>query len=207
MQAQSDSAVQVVPDCDPAQATCNTYEFGGDWVVDPNTSQSGPGTGFFAVTNQVLADTTFSYFESPWVQNHIPDNESLVGVITRRDIFEVYNREVLHHEDMGINLVTGEARMHDCVELPETYKVQLLTPPESWLGRSLSDLALRRRFAVSVLAVKRRTAVGGFANEMPEPDRALTERDRLIVVGRVEDLERLLREMNPRAFACEPPRE
>lgn len=129
-----------------------------------------------------------------------PDNEALVGIITRRDIFEVYNREVLHHEDMGINLITGEARMHDCVELPETYKVQLLTPPAEWIGQSLADLALRRRHNVSVLAVKRRTRLGGLVNEIPQPDRALTPQDRLIVVGEIRDLEKLLREMNPRAF-------
>ena len=129
-----------------------------------------------------------------------PDNPALVGVITRKDIFEVYNREVLQHQDMGINLITGEARMHDCVELPETYKVQLFSPPDEWLGFSLSDLALRRRFNISVLAVKRRTALGGLVNEMPQPDRALTDQDRLIIVGEVKDLERLLQNVNPRAF-------
>ena len=51
-----------------------------------------------------------------------------------------------------------------------------------------------------MLAVKRRNAVGGLVNEMPQPDRALTDRDRLIVVGEVKDLEKLLREVNPRAF-------
>ena len=132
------------------------------------------------------------------------DNEALVGIITRRDIFEVYNREVLHHEDMGINLVTGEGRLHDCVELPETYKVQLLTPPAEWVGQSLADLALRRRYNVSVLAIKRRTRLGGMVNEIPQPDHALDERDRLIVVGEVKDLEHLLCELNPQAFSEAP---
>ena len=73
------------------------------------------------------------------------DNPALCGLITRRNIFEVYNREVLHHQDMGINLVTGEARMLDCVELPDEYKVQLFTPPGEWIGSNLQDLALRKR--------------------------------------------------------------
>ena len=121
-----------------------------------------------------------------------PDHPVLVGIITRRAIFEVYNREVLHHQDMGINLVTGEARMHDCVELPEEYKVQLFTPPEGWLGRTLQELALRPQFNISVLAVQQRDLLGGWRNDMPDPGRPLGVGDRLIIVGAVGDLERLL---------------
>ncbi|MEN8006830.1 MAG: chloride channel protein [Candidatus Krumholzibacteriota bacterium] len=130
------------------------------------------------------------------------DHPVLVGVITRQGVFEVYNREVLQHQDMGINLITGEARMHDCVELPESYKVQLFTPPESWVGRNLRDLGLRSGYNISVLAVKRRNALGGMRNEMPDPDRGLTETDRLIIVGETGDLERLLTETNTRAFGA-----
>jgi CIC family chloride channel protein len=116
----------------------------------------------------------------------------LIGVVTRQAIFEVYNREVLHKEDLGIKLVTGESRMRDCVDLPETYKVLLLTPPAWFHGRSLSDLRLRQRFGVSVLAVKRREWTGQAQNELPDPERPLAPGDRLIVVGHVDDLERLL---------------
>ena len=128
------------------------------------------------------------------------DHPALVGVVTRQAIFEIYNREILQHQDMGINLVTGEARMHDCVELPETYKVQLFTPPEAWAGRNLRDLDLRKRYHVSVLAIKHRTPLGGWRNEMPEPEHALTGSERLIVVGRNQDLEKLLMATNTRAF-------
>jgi CIC family chloride channel protein len=130
----------------------------------------------------------------------------LVGVVTRQAILEVYNREVLQHRDQGIQLVTGDARMHDCVELPEQYKVQLLTPPDAWYGRSLRDLELRPRYGISVLAVKQATLLGGAANRMPDPDRALEPGDRLIIVGEVKDLEQLLVDTNPRAFpAAEAP--
>ncbi|MFO7654627.1 MAG: chloride channel protein [Candidatus Krumholzibacteriia bacterium] len=126
----------------------------------------------------------------------------LTGIVTRRGIFEVYNREVLHQEDMGIKLVTGEARMRDCVDLPEEYRVQVLTPPASYLGRTVRELGLRERYNVSVLAVKRRTALGGQRNELPQPDRALDPGDQLIVVGHVDDLERLLAEIDPAAHSA-----
>ena len=128
----------------------------------------------------------------------------LVGVVRRQAVFEVYNREVLHRRDTGIKLITGEARMHDCIELPEQYKVQLLTPPADWYGHDLRDLDLRQRYGISVLAVKRHDFIGGVRNHMPAPDEPLEHGDRLIIVGEVHDLERLLVATNPRAF---PPRE
>ena len=77
MAPQNGQGTQVVPDCDPSQAICNTYEVSGEWAPDPDTTMTGAG-GFFAVRHSVLADTSFQYFESPWVQNHIPDNEALL---------------------------------------------------------------------------------------------------------------------------------
>jgi len=116
----------------------------------------------------------------------------LVGRISRRAIMEIYNREVLHHRDMGINLVTGAARMHDCVELPESYKVQLFTPPETWIGRNLKEIALRPKFNIAVLAIQQRDLLGGWHNEMPNPDHPLGRDERLIIVGEVGQLEALL---------------
>jgi len=124
-----------------------------------------------------------------------PDRPQLVGVVTRQAIFEVYNREVLHKEDLGIKLVHGDTGLPDCVDLPEAYKVQLLTPPESFSGRTLRELQLRQRYGVSVLAVKRRGWTGRALNELPDPDRPLAAGARLIVVGRVNDLGRLLNEI------------
>jgi chloride channel protein, CIC family len=128
------------------------------------------------------------------------DHPVLVGTVSRRAIMEVYNREVLHHQDMGIHLVTGEGRMHDCVELPETYKVQMLQPPESWYGLSLKELDLRKKYNISVLAIKHRSMWGNVQNEVPNPDLSLRFGDRLIVVGEVHDLDKLLSEVNPRIF-------
>lgn len=134
-----------------------------------------------------------------------PARRVLVGVVTRQAIFEVYNRSVLKQRDPGIQLVTGEARLHDCVELPEEYKVQVLTPPRTWHGRTLRELALRARWDVSVLAIKHRSMLGESTNRMPDPDRPLEPGDRLIIVGEVEDLERLLADLNPGTLPAREP--
>ena len=43
-----------------------------------------------------------------------------------------------------------------------------------------------------MVAVKKREWSGGAHNELPDPDRPLKAGDRLIVVGHVDDLDRLL---------------
>jgi len=128
------------------------------------------------------------------------DHPVLVGLITRKAIFEVYNRKILQHQDMGIHLITGEARMEDCVELPDTYQVQLFIPPASWMGLNLRDLDLRSGYNISVLAIRRRNYLGGVQDELPDPERRLTVRDRLVIVGEKGDLDRLLTASNRRAF-------
>ncbi|MCP4574452.1 MAG: CBS domain-containing protein [bacterium] len=129
-----------------------------------------------------------------------PEQPVFVGVIRRQAVFEVYSRQVLQREDTGIKLITGEARMRGCVELPAEYKVQLLMPPRDWWGDTLRELELRSRYGISVLAIRRRTALGGRHNVMPEPDAPLEPGDRLVIVGVTDDLDRLLAEINPRAF-------
>ena len=105
------------------------------------------------------------------------------------------------------DLITGEARVKDCVELAESYKVQVLTPPANWVGRNLRDLDLRAGYNVSVLSIRRRNILGGVKDQLPDPDRKLTVRDRLVVVGEKGDLERLLAARNLRTFGLQVTRD
>lgn len=56
-----------------------------------------------------------------------------------------------------------------------------LHPPPSFVGRSLAALGLPRRYQVNVVAVRR---AGSDAVELPDPNRALTSEDLLLVVSR-----------------------
>ena len=56
-----------------------------------------------------------------------------------------------------------------------------------WAGRSLADLELRGRFGVSVLAMAR----GHERLEPPDPNRPLSEHDRLVMAGTRDGLERM----------------
>jgi len=124
-----------------------------------------------------------------------PGDLRLEGVLHRKALFDVYNQEVLHKEVLGVKIVHKGSKMHDCVELPELYRVQLLSPPVSWVGRTLRELELRARWNLTVLAVKRKGWSGATANELPDPDRRIESVDRLLVVGHTDDLARILKEV------------
>lgn len=134
-----------------------------------------------------------------------PGHPVLVGVLHRKALFDVYNQEVLHKDVLGMKVVTTDTGMHDCVELPELYRVQLLTPPTEMVGSTLRELELRRRWGITVLAMKRKGWSGASYNELPDPDRRLESVDRLLVVGHVDDLDRMVLEIRAGALDEEIP--
>jgi trk system potassium uptake protein TrkA len=76
-------------------------------------------------------------------------------------------------------------------ELGPEFSAQEMTVPESWIGRSLRDLALPRRFNVSVLAV--RDYLSDRMVPVPDPDAPLKDSDTLLVAGHEKDLVRVAR--------------
>ncbi len=58
--------------------------------------------------------------------------------------------------------------------------------PESWIGYSLRQLELPRRFRISVIAVH--DVLRDEISAVPDPDAPLKESDTLLVAGRDPDL-------------------
>lgn len=74
------------------------------------------------------------------------------------------------------------------VRLGADFSVQEMAVPQKWIGRSLLDLQLPRRYGISVVAV--RDMLRDEILPVNDPSRCLTESDTLLVAGRDEDLER-----------------
>jgi Trk K+ transport system NAD-binding subunit len=114
----------------------------------------------------------------------------LQGLISHRDVLELYNREILRHEYLGLSLraeqVTGT--VHEQVRLPHEYTVEVVQVPPHYVGKTLRETQLRAHFNITVVAVRR----GGFHNqdELPNPDQPFAAYDHLVLVGRPTDLQR-----------------
>jgi len=118
------------------------------------------------------------------------DNPKLAGMVSRRDILELYNREILGKEVLGIKMVHTDSGSRDFVNLPDEYQVELLPVTPDLEGRTLAELDLRGRFGLHILAIKRPGRRVEGRNELPDPTVPLTARDRLIVVGQTDAVER-----------------
>jgi chloride channel protein, CIC family len=124
-------------------------------------------------------------------QEYLPvvaaDTGVLQGVVSYRDLLQLYNREILHQEYLGLDLRTkGQATVREDVQLPHDYSVTILRVPEWCVGSSLRTLQLRTRFGLTVVAIRK----GGIQHrdELPDPNDILTAHDYLVVVGRTESI-------------------
>ncbi len=119
----------------------------------------------------------------------------LLGTISRRDIINVYNHEILRQGSLGLKFV--QAKLPDqppeqsYVDLPDGFEINVLPVPAAMEGRTLKELDLRHSYGVTVVAVNRRGERGEREVIIPDPEQSLQRRDMLVVIGRGSDLQSL----------------
>jgi len=69
------------------------------------------------------------------------------------------------------------------------FAVYEISIPQKWIGKSLLELNIRRRFQINVIAVKEEKQLCLDVN----PDAPLTENQSLLVIGRAGDIQKCLR--------------
>ena len=81
----------------------------------------------------------------------------------------------------------------DYVKLSPEYSIYEIAIPAEWLGKTIMELAVRQRYHVNVLGI-RRGARGEELEPMPGPDHCFREDERILVLGNDRDIQRLLRQ-------------
>jgi Trk K+ transport system NAD-binding subunit len=132
----------------------------------------------------------FAMSEQEYLPVLSPDQQ-LAGVISQRDVLDLYNREILRNEYLGVSL-RSEAiteTVHEQVRLPHDYIVEIVQIPAHLIGKTLRESQLRNRFNLTAIAIRR----GGFhsPDELPDPNSPFHQEDYLVLVGRAEHLRRL----------------
>lgn len=77
----------------------------------------------------------------------------------------------------------------DYIAVNDEFAIYEIEVPDKWKGRSLSELDIRRRFQLNVLALKRE---GNLILDM-DPDAPLAGEQTLLVIGREKDVQRVLK--------------
>ena len=96
---------------------------------------------------------------------------------------------VFPEHEMGIKTAQGLARSNilNFIELSPEYAIVEVDLPEGWAKQTIRDVDVRAKFKVNIIAVRR----GGKMNVAPGADWVLSSEDKLVVLGRDEDISAL----------------
>jgi trk system potassium uptake protein TrkA len=99
------------------------------------------------------------------------------------------NRIVFPEKDMGIRLAHNltTTNVIDYIELSSENSIVEVNSPAAWIGKTLKESAIRDRFGVSIIAVKKGTEV----LVSPKSDYVISQDDVLVVVGSNEDIQKM----------------
>lgn len=102
--------------------------------------------------------------------------------------------EVIYPEkDMAAKTARALAtpNIMDYIPLAEEYSISEVDPPGHYIGKSLIQLDLRKRFQVTVIAVKDMISDQFIA--VPPPDYVIKDSDMLVFIGKMKDIEKALK--------------
>ena len=99
------------------------------------------------------------------------------------------DKVIFPERDMGRrvahNLIT--ANIMDYIEISPDYSLSEIKPLNEWLGKSLSQLSLRRKFGMNVIAIKNQDKL----DAEPKPETVIQDGDVLLVITSEDTLSRL----------------
>lgn len=103
--------------------------------------------------------------------------------------------EVILPEDEAASKLTQKLllpSLHNYFELIEGYSVAELQVPESFHGKTLAELDLRRKFGVNLIALKRKGPERAIVDPVPSPQEVIRPGDVIAVAGADASLAKML---------------
>jgi trk system potassium uptake protein TrkA len=108
-------------------------------------------------------------------------------------------RVIYPERDMAIRVAHSLVvpNVTDYIELSKDFSIVELTAPAEWVGKTLKELALRPRYGLTLIAIKRRSQTGDdeITNVAPTADDRIQPNDLLALLGdndRLSQLDRLV---------------
>ncbi len=80
----------------------------------------------------------------------------------------------------------GSNHILDYIELDDTHSIFEVTVPKEWIGRSIGQLDIRKKYSVNIMAVKK----NGVMNMAITPDIVLSDEFTMLVLGEYKTLQK-----------------
>jgi chloride channel protein, CIC family len=117
------------------------------------------------------------------------DSDKMIGVIWRKDIQNAYDREIEKRELTSnlASLITMKDE-EPMVHFMEGYSIIEISPPNTFIGKSIRELNIRKEFGVDVLSVKTKLKKGEKITAIPSPEYVIKTDDTLIIAGEIKNI-------------------
>jgi len=124
------------------------------------------------------------------------NNHQLIGMIWRRDIQDAYDKAIERRE-ITSNLASRISMKGDetSIQFLEGYSIVEITPPSSFIGKSIRELNIRAKYSVDVLSIKTKEKRGSNIKAIPNPDHIISENEILVIAGETEKIN-LIKNLN-----------
>ena len=74
----------------------------------------------------------------------------------------------------------------DFIEIDDNYAIFEVTTPENWIGKSIAQIDIRKKFGINIIAVKQ----GNKLNLTVTPDMILKEDETMLVLGEAKNIQK-----------------
>jgi len=156
---------EVLQSLGASEADAGIVSTGDDVTASALTALALKDCGVNQIFVKVISEVHARILEKVGVAETIfPERES-AQLLAKR----IVSRNILNYVDLGFGLSAQE-----------------MAVPESWVGRSLRELELPRRYNLTVIAVH--DWLSGTTRPVPDPDVTLKDSDALFVAGRDSEL-------------------
>ncbi len=80
-------------------------------------------------------------------------------------------------------------KVYDFISLAEDYSIYEIDVNEKWIGKTVAQVNVRANYNINIVATKR----GDHVKPMPGPEYKFTNKERLLVIGRSKDIEKVIK--------------
>lgn len=138
--------------------------------------------------NQAMEKFRYCDYEGlPVVEKKEP--RDIVGYLWKKDILDAYHSSIEKRE-ITSNLASKITMKEETpqVHFMEGYSINEISPPKSFINKSIRQLNIRARYGVDVLSIKTKLKRGEKIKAIPDPDYVIREDDTIIIAGEIKNI-------------------
>ena len=123
----------------------------------------------------------------PVIENK--DSEKIVGMIWRKDIQDAYQKEIERREITSsfASRITMKQEQPQ-ISFMEGYSIAEVSPPKTFIGKSLRQLEIRAKYGIEVLSIKTKEKGEEKIKAIPGSDYTIKESDILVIAGEIKNI-------------------